>query len=320
MRPFFTLIVPCYNAIAYIEQGIKSLENQTYNNFEVIFVDDCSIDNTFNFLLEYKSKTSLNVTVLKNDINCGPGQSRNNGIKKAKGSYITFMDSDDWLEETFFEEMHNCIIKNNADIVQCDFSRFYKGEKHWIKCTQNLKSELKKNVIIAQTVSSLCILAIKKDLFNDIKIPQLYNAEDVIIIPQLFSKATSVAFIHKPLYVYLYLPTSLSKKNDKKVVTSFINGFYELKKVIPNIYEDAIEFLGIKMVLYGASFNAIRIDMNKREIFNFVDAFINEYPDCLKNSYFKTLPIRKRFYIKAVYNKQYWLLYLYSRIHHLMLN
>ena len=320
MRPFFSLIIPCFNAIKFLSQGIETLEKQSFKDFEVIFIDDCSTDNTYNFLTDYKLSSSLNITILKNKINSGPGQSRNNGIKNANGVYITFMDSDDWLESTFFEEMYNCIIKNNAEIVQCDFSRFYKGKKHWIKCTKNLHTELSKDAILAQTVSSLWNLAIKKDLFNNLSIPQLYNAEDVIIIPQLFSRAETIAFVHKPLYIYQYRPSSLSKQKDPKVVTSFINGFNELKNNIPTKYEGAIEFIGIKMILYGATFNAIRIKMHKEEIFKFVDTFIYEFPNCLRNNYLKTLPLRKRLYIKAVFYKQYWLIYFYSRIHHLMLN
>lgn len=74
------------------------------------------------------------------------------------------------------------------------------------------------------------------------------------------------------------------------------------------------------MVLYGATFNAMRINMSKQKIIQTIDNFIKEYPNCLNNIYIKTLPFRKRFYLKAVYNKQYWILYLYSRLHHLILN
>ena len=200
MKPFFSLIIPCYNVSKFIDKGIKSLDSQTFKNFEVIFIDDCSTDNTYDILSEYKINSELNITLLKNDKNSGPGKSRNNGIKVANGIYITFMDSDDWLENTFFEDIHNCIIQNKADIVQCDFYRYYKEEKHWIKCTKNLHSRITMSDILAKTVSSLWNLAIRKDLFNDLKIPELYNAEDVIIIPQLLSRANIIDFIHKHLY------------------------------------------------------------------------------------------------------------------------
>lgn len=125
MKPFFSLIIPCYNVIQFINQGLETLVNQTFKDFEIIFIDDCSTDDTYNFIANYKDKSSLDITLIKNERNCGPGQSRNNGINIANGQYITFMDSDDWLEHTFFEEMYNCIIKNNAEMVQCDFYRYY---------------------------------------------------------------------------------------------------------------------------------------------------------------------------------------------------
>lgn len=112
-----SVIIPCYNSYKYMNKCLKSLEDQTFKDFEVIFVDDYSTDNTYNDLKKYLENTNLQWELLKNSQNSGPGQSRNNGIEKAKGEFVCFMDSDDWYENNFLEKMYNKAENEKLDIV-----------------------------------------------------------------------------------------------------------------------------------------------------------------------------------------------------------
>ena len=94
-----SVIMPAYNAENYILDSIFSVLNQTYNNIELIIIDDCSSDNTPSLVREY-CNNDPRIRMIVNSHNSGPGISRNNGIKVAKGRFIAFLDSDDiWLSE-----------------------------------------------------------------------------------------------------------------------------------------------------------------------------------------------------------------------------
>lgn len=109
--PIFSIVIPCYNSWRYMERGLHFLEKQTFIDFEVIFVDDCSTDDTYCQLEKYQQQSILSIRIIRNIKNSGPGESRNYGIKMAKGDYIAFLDSDDWYEVDFLEKMYGQLQK-----------------------------------------------------------------------------------------------------------------------------------------------------------------------------------------------------------------
>ncbi|WP_413111980.1 CDP-glycerol glycerophosphotransferase family protein [Thaumasiovibrio sp. DFM-14] len=113
-----SIIIPCYNAEHTIEWTIRSVTTQTYKNVEVICIDDCSTDATYLKLQELATIDSR-VKVFKNDRNCGQGETRNNGISFATGTYISFLDADDYFEPNFIERLLYASLENDADISQC---------------------------------------------------------------------------------------------------------------------------------------------------------------------------------------------------------
>ena len=127
--PEISVLIPCYNGFKYMERCLLSLESQSYNNFEVIIVDDCSADDSFEQLVKYKEKSDLNINIIKNIENVGPGESRNTGIKNACGKWISFCDCDDWYEPDFLKEMIQKAINEQADLVMCDYYYVYDKNK-----------------------------------------------------------------------------------------------------------------------------------------------------------------------------------------------
>lgn len=115
-EPLVSVIMPVYNAEQYIEESINSVLNQTYQNLELIIVDDCSNDNTLQ-LIEDFSLNDNRIVLLNNDINLGCAQSRNKALQKAKGEYIAFCDSDDVWIENKIEKQFNYINNSNTDMV-----------------------------------------------------------------------------------------------------------------------------------------------------------------------------------------------------------
>jgi len=115
--PLLSVIVPVYNVENYLSRCIESILNQTYSNLELILVDDGSKDASFEICNEYKDK-DLRV-VVEQQANAGSSVARNTGLKIAKGEYIGFVDSDDWIQPTMYEDMITFAISKNLSVVEC---------------------------------------------------------------------------------------------------------------------------------------------------------------------------------------------------------
>ena len=110
-----SVVVPVYNVEDYIENNIKSLLNQTYKNFEIIYIDDGSTDNSLNILNMFK-KIDSRIKVIHQE-NSGVSHSRNVGIEYSNGEYITFIDADDFVDNDYLEYLLNLISKNHSDMA-----------------------------------------------------------------------------------------------------------------------------------------------------------------------------------------------------------
>ena len=121
MKPKFSIITPNYNSFHLMNRFFDSLENQTFKDFEVLIIDDCSTDDSYEKLLEYKKNSKLNLKIFKNQKNTGPGLARNIGIDEASGEYLTFMDNDDWVDLTLLEEINKISLLNQYDCIIYDY-------------------------------------------------------------------------------------------------------------------------------------------------------------------------------------------------------
>lgn len=119
-----SVIVPAYNSSDKIRECLDSIVKQTYKDLEIILVDDCSLDDTFSIMREYASKDDR-IVLIKNPINLGAGASRNIGLTSATGDYVTFVDSDDYLDLDTYREVNDAIIYNGyPDIVRFEQNSF----------------------------------------------------------------------------------------------------------------------------------------------------------------------------------------------------
>lgn len=115
MEPLVSIITPTFNSQEFLQQTIKSVLGQSYNNWELILIDDASTDKTVTIINNYISKHN-NISLIQNAINQGAGISRNKGITEAKGDFIAFLDADDlWLPNKL-EIQINLLLKNNLDV------------------------------------------------------------------------------------------------------------------------------------------------------------------------------------------------------------
>ena len=187
MKPLVSIIVPVYNVSNYIEQCLNSLTNQTLKEIEIIVVDDCGTDDSID-KAEKLAKKDKRIKIVHNKTNQGLAESRNIGLKYVKTDYVSFLDSDDWVDDDFIEKLYKACQKENADIAVSDFIYYYnqnKQTREWVS-TWNFKSGKK---IVSEPkdkqyniyACSVCGKIYRTRLFleNDIKFPKGLYYEDV---------------------------------------------------------------------------------------------------------------------------------------------
>jgi len=132
-----SVIIPCYNLDKYLRKCLDSVLSQTYKNLEIIVIDDGSTDATPEILSEYAAMDDRVVFIKQS--NLGAGEAINAGIERARGDYLAFVDNDDWVEQTIYEQLHSALKSNNADMVVCNFNLIY--DDHADLCYSNILDE-----------------------------------------------------------------------------------------------------------------------------------------------------------------------------------
>ena len=161
MKNLITVIVTCYNHEKYIEQCLRSVFNQTYQNIELIVLDDGSTDGSKQIILKTLKDSPFEVK-FESHKNMGVVKTRNKGIELINGKYFLFVDSDDYLPDDYVEELYSCAINQQADIVYCDLFDFEKNEIYLKARNFEINSFLTANYI------SNCSL-VRKDILGEIR-------------------------------------------------------------------------------------------------------------------------------------------------------
>lgn len=205
-----TFIVPFYNAEKYIKGFVKNLSSQTERNFQCIFIDDGSTDNSFNICSSLISNNP-NFSVLHNEKNIGVGFSRVKGLKSATTDFVTFADIDDELTLNAAELILKNIKQKNADLYIYDY--FEKSNTNKI-CKISSKNEIVSDLFLTKSklISHLWNKVFSKKLLMQIDInfiEKITFAEDLWLCLQCFFYAEKINIIHETYYYYLYNAESL---------------------------------------------------------------------------------------------------------------
>lgn len=199
MKPLISIIIPTYNRENTIERAIRSASIQTYPNLEIIIVDDASTDNTKDKVKQIKDKR---IVYLSHKTNKGASTARNTGIKKARGEYIAFLDSDDqWLAQKLEKQI--AVLKRNPD-CSVSYCRYYivKGKKKKLSVWPEIKKyqgRINKQLLIGNFITTSSTLLKKKILEKsglfDEKLPAYQDWEFFLRV----SKFVNFAFVDEPL-------------------------------------------------------------------------------------------------------------------------
>lgn len=212
MKELISIIVPIYNVEAYLDNCLNSIIKQTYDNLEIILVDDGSPDRCGHICDEYAKHDSRIKVIHK--INGGLSDARNCGLRSATGKYVTCIDSDDYVSLDFIDYLYNLIIKKEADISICGFIKtpnmheFFQGNEA-IEKVYDADSAFATMLYARDFTTSAWGKLYIRELFKDIEYPVGKYSEDMFTTYRLILKSSTIVYGDKICYYYLHRPNSI---------------------------------------------------------------------------------------------------------------
>lgn len=205
-----SIIVPIYNKEKYLAKTIESILNQTYKNFELLLIDDCSIDKSVEICEKYQ-KNDSRIRIIKNEKNSGVSKTRNVGIENAKGKYICFVDADDTIKPNMYEILHTYISEYDLDFVQCmnvGSKKKLDQDIEWLKGKEKIFSIYLVEDKISDTVWSKMF---KKDILKKVRFNTEYRKhEDTLFIFDVVKECNNICLLKDELYNYHNSSNSLT--------------------------------------------------------------------------------------------------------------
>jgi len=241
-----SIIIPVYNVGEYIKECLDSILMQTYNDLQIIIVDDASSDNTMNIVKEYEEKFE-DFTILYQK-NQGVSVARNTAFDYIKGEYTIYIDPDDFLELNMFENMYNRAKKNQADIVISEYYVYYneKNNKNYIEKYSIDSEKIYNNYEVMDLMlnyelqGQLWNKLFKTELLKRIKFrfePNRY-IQDAFPVFKAIYQSKGISFIDKPLYYYRQRATSTVHKKNDKLAEDY---YYAMSSIINYIKDEKIK-------------------------------------------------------------------------------
>jgi len=327
MMPKVSVIVPVYNVEEYLPKCLDSLINQTLSDIEIIVVNDGSPDNSQDIIDEYKKKDKRIISIIKE--NKGVGSARNLGLEKTRGEYISYVDSDDYIELDMLEKMYDKAKSEDLDIVIYGYKNIYPNKEVPYIIPDNLIEETlnNKKSKIFNTVSPWS--KIYKRIFlleQDIKfVEDKVWYEDFAYSVKLLSSTNKIGIVNKPLYNYLIRENSIMNSSkllkNLDIILAFddVISFMKKQNKYDEFYEE-IEYLAVDNILISGITRIVRINNDKKtkkEVINkFIDYIKEKFPNYKKNKYLSRLSLNRKIIYRLVLLKQYWLIRLMFKIKH----
>lgn len=304
-----SIIVPVYNVENYIEKCLETLANQTLQEIEIILVNDGSTDGTKQkiekFILAYPEKIKY-----LEKANGGLSDARNYGIPSAKGKYIGFVDSDDYVELNMFEEMYKKAEEENSDMVECDFIWEYPNKKRID--TGKIYKNKKEAFIYARVVAWNKL--IKRETLEkvNIKFPKGLRYEDTEFFYKLLPNLNKISFVKKPMVHYIQRSNSIANTQNERVKEIFeiwenIFKFYKENNLFEE-YKNEIEYTYTRFLLCSSLLRIAKVENKsiRKELEQRTWKELNSnFPNWKENPILKNEKGAKNTYMRMVNNKNF---------------
>ena len=306
-----SVIIPMYNVSAVIDNCIATLFSQTLSDIELVFVDDCSTDDSLNKLKAIlPEKDGVEVKILQHSVNRGVAAARNTGLAAVTGEYVYYVDADDYIESNTLEVLYKEAKQKDADIVGCEWFLSFKHNERAVKQSQaHSGEELFKKFAGGVIRWNLWLFLVKRSLYvdNDIHFFERMNmGEDMMVMMKLALNAKNVSIVNIPLYHYIQTNTNSLTKNFSAYKEQVTFNAEEVARYVDNISrKDLIsDVLQLKLSLKLP----LLISDKKRDYEMWMAWFPEANIAVDDNGY---LPWRTRFIQKMAVKRHFWILKLY---------
>ena len=302
--PKVSVIVPFYNVEGYIEKCLTTLVNQTLQDIEIILVNDGSKDRSINIVEKFIKEYPKKIVYLEKE-NGGLSDARNYAMPYAKGEYIAFLDSDDYVEKDMYQKMYDLAINENSDMVECDFYWEYpdKTKKDIGKIYNTKKEMIEKMRVVAWNK------LIKREILENtkIKFPKGYRYEDVEFAYKLVPYIEKVSFLKEPCIHYIQREGSISNSQNERTkeifdVLQHVIDYYKENGIYED-YKTELEYIYVRYAFCSSLRRIVKIQNEniQEELLNLTWNNVNEkFPNWKKNEILKKEINIKKLYIRSI--------------------
>lgn len=320
MEEKISIIVPIYNAEEWLEKCIESIINQTYNNIEILLINDGSTDNSLKICEKFAKKDSR--VILIDKTNEGVSKTRNVGIEKSTGKYIKFVDSDDWLEENICEELWKLIKEEKTDLVICGLNIYKRNQllrtPHLKKKIVEIKKGIEEFKYINKVFASPCNKLYKKEKIKELFKIDLDMGEDLLFNLRYLENIDRISITEKCLYnVCLDNENSLNRKFKENRLDVDLNLMDIQMDFCKKLYGELISnnFLYNKYLLLLHAFLLQIVEIfEKKNAKTIIKKYINDNRIEEACRYAKMDRIDYKIFTKLVKNKRTILIYYFIKL------
>ena len=316
----FSTILPVYNSRDTIERCIESIINQTYKKWELIIIDDGSTDDSLKICKKYSSKDSR--IKVHSQKNMGPGIARNNGIKFSKGDFISFLDSDDYYENDYFETINQIIRNNNSDIVFYDMILENSGgDTIRVNKVSKYENETKQNLLKLQTMgilpwSSSCKV-IRSSIAKTAHFSNTDVGEESIFSFEVLNNANIISFTDSILYHYVDSATGQHTKggldpwrNVAKTMKEYLDNNNRLNHLTKAV--NGLAFRALSIAIYRTSNNKMTFFKKYKTIRAYIKKYKKQFD--IYNVEYKLFDRNSKIILQLIKMHLYILLIIASKV------
>jgi glycosyltransferase involved in cell wall biosynthesis len=267
-----SVVVPVYMVEKYLSRCIDSILGQTYNNFEIILINDGSRDDSPKICNKYASIYE-NISVIHQK-NAGLSAARNSGINAAKGKYITFIDSDDYIHEKLLEILYSYVCNYNVPVSMCSYLRVndtVDRRKMPLISENNILNVLddKEAMDMLLEEQTTCVAwgkLYELELFNDVRFPDGKIMEDMFTTPKIFKKSKRVAVSNQQLYFYNQEGDSITRSDFNLKKIDMIEATYFWKEFTEKYYPSLSEKAYVHYLITVVNMCQLLVKSNDEEV------------------------------------------------------
>ena len=248
-----SIVVPVYNVERYLDRCVESLVHQTYRNLEIILVDDGSPDNCPGMCDAWAGKDSR-IRVIHKE-NGGLSDARNAGIGAATGDLLAFVDSDDYVDTSMYEIMLSAMDRTGADVACCGryiaageiLTPMHTLDRETVFPAREAVKEL---LLGGKLEEATWDKMYRRHLFEGVAFPKGENNEDIVVIPRLLLRASSVVHVGRPLYYYWQNPGSITKSAYSRKKRVILKHLDQVKQFLTEECPDLLPYYPVLQARY----------------------------------------------------------------------